>query len=82
MNRELDFAVRRFADSNSDRIAEAAGAGGRVILTVTATSPLTVLWLGENVVATGKSRDHTFVIGDRVVCDYIDNQLIVGYPIA
>lgn len=82
MSRELDSAVRRFADSNSGRIAEAADAGGRIIVTVTVASPLTVLWRGESVVATGKSRDHTFGVGDRVVCDLIDNQLIVGYPIA
>lgn len=82
MNRELISAVRRFADSNSNRIAAAADTGGRVIVTVTVVSPLTVSWRGADVVATGQSRDHTFAVGDRVVCDLIDNQLIVAYPLA
>lgn len=79
MNRELATAVRRFADANSERIAEVPTI--RFVATVVTTSPLTISWRGSTFAA-DRNRNYTPVIGDRVMCDYTDSQPVVDYPIA
>lgn len=85
----MDQAAIRFADHNSSRIANATTTK-QVIASITAVAAgaasdgnakVTVLWRGESVVASGYAAAYTPAVGHRVVCDYIDSQLIVAYRI-
>lgn len=82
-------AVHRFADVNSARINAAADVG-RVITTVASVTAggardgnakVTVTWRGASCVVSGYAASYTPVVGHRVVCDFIDNQLIIAYRI-
>lgn len=89
MNRELAAAARRFADATSARIADAPGARQIIatVSTVTAGAAsdgnalVTVSWRGVDITAAGFAASYTPIVGHRVVCDLIDNQLIVAYRI-
>lgn len=80
VSRELARAARRFADQQSSRF-EALPLAQRLVLTVSATSPLTVSWRGKDVPTKGANVATTLAVGDRVVCDLIDGQLIVDYVV-
>lgn len=68
-SRELDRAARRLADQQTDAVAELPST--RVLyLTVTALSPVTVLWRGVAIKVTDVSRSYTPVVGDRAICLY------------
>lgn len=81
MSRELDRAVRRFADANSTRIADAsqsssfyatvisvaAGSGGR--------STVQVSWRGATLTAASYNTSFTPAVGQRVTCRLISSQL-------
>lgn len=76
MNGKLDAAVRRFADANSERLADAAK-GPVVWATVVSLNPLTVTWRGGDVAAAGYGSTYTPAVGHRVVCLYDDNNQLV-----
>lgn len=90
--RALAAASRRFADSLSERLADATSK--QVIATVTTVTPgaaadgnalVAVTWRGTEATVNGYADSYTPAVGHRVVCAYIDNQLlvqhrIVGYP--
>lgn len=88
MNRELATAVRRFADATGDRI-DAAATGGPIIAsiaTVTANGRpngalVTISWRGKTYAVAGYAASYTPVVGHRVVCDYVDNQIFIAYRI-
>ena len=89
LSREVLRAARRFADSQSARLA--AGPEVRTIATVAAVTPagapdgvsplITVTWRGATVTPLGWNRSQTFAPGDRVVCDVIGDQLFIDYPL-
>lgn len=87
--RKLRRAAHRDADQASARIAEATGSR-REIATVTALvvggasdgrNLVKVTWRGGEVTAAGWNASQTFAVGQRVVCDLIDGQLLIDYPI-
>lgn len=89
LSRELARASRRFADQNTDRIAELPQ-GKPFMATVTdvveGVSPggwalITVSWRGETYRANGYADNYTPVVGHRVRCELVDNQLLVNYRI-
>jgi hypothetical protein len=89
VNRELISAVRRFADSTSDRIGAMASTR-QELATISAVTPggakdgnalVELQWRGDVYIAAGYAAAYTPVVGHRVVCDYIDNQLIVAYRV-
>lgn len=89
MNRELAAISRRFADTNSSRIA-AAESTRQVLVTIATVTVggagdgnalVKVSWRGQTVTVAGYAASYTPVVGHRVVCDYIDNQLIVAYRV-
>lgn len=86
MNRELATAARQFADANSARISAAASPSREVIATVNTVTAgaasdgnaaVTVLWRGSVCAVSGYLASYTPAVGHRVVCAYIDNQLII-----
>lgn len=87
MSRELDAAVRAFADAGTASLAEVASTKQIVatITTVTAAAAkdgnalVTVTWRGREFPVNGYNRTYTPVVGHRVVCDYIDSQLFIAY---
>lgn len=77
MKRELATAARRFADANSERLADAARTG-TVLATVASVGPLQVTWRGGTVPAAGYGSTYTPAVGHRVICAITDDdQLIV-----
>lgn len=85
MNPDIARAARRNADHQSQRISTA---GVRpVIATVTTAMAggshdgtaylVKVTWRGLEVTAAGYAASYTPAVGHRVVCAFIDNQLIV-----
>ena len=85
MNRDLAVAVRRFADRNSERLADVSSMRA-IVATVSAVvvggSPggnalVTVSWRGAVLTANGYHASYTPTVGDRVECHLIDDQLIV-----
>lgn len=79
-------AVRAFSDANSARIAAAASSGQQIIASVGTVTPggasdgnaaVTVLWRGTVCSVAGYLAHYTPVAGHRVLCAYIDNQLII-----
>lgn len=90
LSRELLSAAVGFADATSDRIADTSGGTARLIATVTAVvagaasdgnAKVTVTWRGKPLIASGYASSYTPVNGHRVLCDLIDNQLIVAYRV-
>lgn len=75
MNRRLAAAARKFADQQTDRLAQRPTE--QFIATVTSTSPLTVSWRGSSLTANGRHASYTPGVGDRVSCSLIDSQVIV-----
>lgn len=88
-SRDLARAARRLADQTSSRISGATGTRQIIatVETVTAgaasdgNARVTLLWRGGAITAAGYAAAYTPVAGHRVVCDYIDDQLIVAYRI-
>lgn len=89
LSRAAATAVRRFADSTSARITEAARSGP-IVVQVTAVAPgaakdgnalVTITWRGATARVNGYAASYTPVVGHRVVCDYIDNQLVIAYRV-
>lgn len=88
LSRELNQAVRRFADQNTDRLADQPTV--RFLTTVTAVTAggasdgnalVKVTWRGAELTVNGYAASYTPVVGHRVVCDYIDNQPIIAYRV-
>lgn len=80
-SRRIAGAARRLADQNTSRLATAVPLTQRRPLTVTATSPLTVDWRGGAKVVNGVNVAATVAIGDRVMCDIVQGQIVVDYVI-
>lgn len=86
---QLARAARRLADQQSARIAAVRGPERikATIAVITAgagtdgRATITVQWRGKQVLAAGWNAAQTFAVGQRVVCDLIDGQLTVDYPI-
>lgn len=88
--REQARNARRFADQQSTRFASARGSD-RVIAIVTTAVPggsadgsaylVKVTWHGTEATAAGYAASYTPAVGHRVVCTFIDSQLIVDYRI-
>lgn len=88
--RELHSKARRNADRDTARIRQADGAR-RVIAVVVSvnaaaaadgvTATVNVQWRGGSVLAAGWNAAQTFQVGQPVMCDLIDGQLLVDYPI-
>jgi hypothetical protein len=91
--RRLQRAALRLADHTSERIRAATGGDAflATIGTVTAGAAadgnalVTVDWRAGTVEAAGYLSSYTPVVGHRVLCELVDNQLIitgrvVGYP--
>jgi hypothetical protein len=87
VNRELAAASRALADSQSASL-QAIPDDQRLVLTITAVvaggakdgnAKVTVAWRGKDAVVNGYNANYTPVIGHRVVCDYIDNQIFIDY---
>ena len=81
MSRELDRVVRRFADANSARIADASG-GDSFYATVTSVvnGPnsrwiVQVRWRGSVLTAASYHTSFTPAVGQRVTCRLISSQL-------
>jgi len=88
LSRQLQAAARRFSDGQSERAARTPT--GRIVATVADVQPgaasdgnalVMVTWRGGYYTANGYASSYTPAIGHRVVCDYIDNQLIVAYRV-
>lgn len=75
-DKDLARAIRGLADDDSDRIASVP-ASLQFFATVASTAPLMVTWRGANVLAAGKGWGYTPVVGQRVKCSLVRNQLIV-----
>lgn len=82
-------AVRRYQDAIARRLNEADNSRQIVatIATVTAggakdgNALVQVTWRGATLTVKGYAASYTPVVGHRVVCDYVDNQLIVAYRV-
>lgn len=89
MSRELDAAVRRAADADTDRINDALPRGERVVATLTGILPgagtdgqdvVKVTYRGRELTANGRNKAYTPTVGDRVICDFLaDGQVYVDY---
>lgn len=94
MTRALHQAARRFADGQSDRLAAVPTA--RLILATVANvipgnsedgnATVTVTWRGEDIDVSSYGSTYTPAVGHRVLCAYVDSQLIVidrqiGFPL-
>lgn len=85
MSRQLDAAARAFADANKARISAiprdrdffadvatvtaGAGLGGNALVVVS--------YRGQSLTASSYSAAYTPVVGDRVLCGFVADQLIV-----
>jgi hypothetical protein len=87
--RRLQQRAHRDADRQTQQVAQATGPQ-RIVATVTTVvaggAPdgndlISVTWRNGETLAAGWNAAQTFVVGQRVVCDLIDGQLIVDYPI-
>lgn len=85
----LASAARRLADQQAAKITAASG-GGQVIATVVAVTAgaasdgnalVQVTFRGQAVTVSGYADTYTPAVGHRVVCAYIDNQLVVQHRI-
>lgn len=75
LSRELAQATRRFADGQSDRLADVPSVRA-VLLSVTSTAGgLFLSWRGATVQAT-PCASYTPGVGDWVLCLLVDDQLI------
>lgn len=79
-SRDVARAVRAAADKTSADIQSVA-APPQFFATVASVAPLMVTWRGANVRAAGKGSNYTPVVGQRVNCSLIRNQLIVHHAI-
>lgn len=80
LDRELAQVARRLADDDSARLA-AVPAIPQFPATIFSTSPLKVTWRGAAVAVAGKNANYTPVIGDRVSCRLVRDQLLIDYLI-
>lgn len=87
--RDLARAARRSADQTTARFAEIP-ATKQVLATVAAIQTgaaqggfdlVTVTWRGQDTLAAGYANGAALAVGNRVVCDYIDGQLVVAYRV-
>jgi hypothetical protein len=87
MTRSLDAAIRKSADAQGDRIADAIPTTG-FRATVTSVVPggapdgnarVQVRWRGNVITVAGYASSYTPVVGHRVTCDFIDNQVSIAY---
>jgi uncharacterized protein (DUF697 family) len=87
--RRLRSVAHRAADQTSARISEATGSR-REIATVSTVvvggagdgrNLIKVTWRGGEVLAAGWNAAQTFAVGQRVMCDLYQGQLIVDFPI-
>ena len=85
-SRAVADAARRLGDQQRQRIAAAQDAIGEVIATVTTVTAggavdgnalVKVTWRGLEVTVNGYLNSYTPTPGDRVLCGYVDSQLIV-----
>lgn len=87
--RDLARAARRFADQTTGRLADIPDTR-QILATVSAITPgaaqagfnlVTVTWRGQEVLTSGYAAGSTLAVGNRVVCDYVDGQLIIAYRV-
>lgn len=87
MTRELDAAVRDFADADTAAL-EAIPSTRQIVATISTVTAgmskdgnalVTVAWRGNTIPVNGYNRTYTPVVGHRVVCDFIDSQLFIAY---
>lgn len=85
MNRDIARVARRNADQQSQRI-NVAGARPVIATVTTATAGgshdgtaylVKVTWRGLEVTAAGYAASYTPAVNHRVMCAFVDNQLIV-----
>ena len=91
LRRRLRDAAHHAADQQTARVARVqAVASQRVIATVATITAgaasdglavIAVTWRNGTVTAAGYDKTKTFAVGDRVMCDLIDGQLLVDFPI-
>jgi hypothetical protein len=93
LSRELERQARRLSDQQSDRI-RATSPTGNFYATVSSVSAggsqdgnalVAVRWRGAEVTVAGYAASYTPVVGHRVVCALIDNQVeimhrSIGHP--
>lgn len=88
-SRLLEQAARRFADAQTDRLAELPGAR-QLIATVTdviaagaadGNALVSVTWRGSTLVAAGYPDTYTPATGDRVKCSLVADQLLIDFRI-
>lgn len=77
---DVSRAARRFADRQSERLAEVAPPP-QFVATVTATSPLSVSWRGRVLPVAGRNAAYTPAVGHRVKCVLLSDQLLIDYRI-
>lgn len=86
-SRPVARAARRLAEQQSDRFADVP-ASRRVVVSITAVTAggaadgnalVKVKWRDKELTCKGYNRSYTPVVGHRVVCDVIDDQLLIAY---
>jgi hypothetical protein len=89
-SRELHRAARKFADRNSERIHVARTDNGLRIGTIASVTGgaasdglavVTVTVRGQETTAAGYNVSYTPVVGQRVRCSIVDQQLFVDFAI-
>lgn len=89
LSRGLAAAVRTWTDATNKRIASTKGSR-QVLATIAAVTAgaasdgnalVLVLWRGSIVQVAGYAASYTPVANHRVVCDLIDNQLMIAYRV-
>lgn len=82
-------AARRLADGTTGRMASLP-TSRQVLATIASVTAggaadgnalVTVLWRGQAVTAAGYAASYTPVVGHRVVCDFVDSQLLIAYRV-
>lgn len=78
-SRDVARAAREWADQHTSALTSLPA--GLYVATVATTSPLAVSWRLREVLVAGKNADYTPVVGDRVRCSVVDDQLFIDYKI-
>lgn len=86
MNRELATVARRFADANNARMEDQPTSTFYAdVVTVTpgaawdGNAVVEVIWRGRTFPVAEYASSYTPVVGHRVTCHYIDNQVSIAY---
>lgn len=77
LSRELAQASRRFADKQSDRLADLPGLRGTFLTISSVTGGVFVSWRGGDYQVAKVLPSYTPGVGDRVLVLIIDDQLVV-----